>query len=161
METSVEILENLSAYEIERGKPMPDTIHSIVQGNLLFELRTRYGVNFRILPELALATVPDGTTPDIALYQTFAADYKNRQPRRTDPPLCCIEIQSPSQSPEEMVAKAETYFRFGVQTCWIVQPAMQCVFVFDGPGSYDFFHGDDVLRDEKLGVELPLVAVFA
>ena len=38
----------LSPYELERGKPMPDTIHAIVQGNLLFELRSRYGAQYRI-----------------------------------------------------------------------------------------------------------------
>ena len=153
-------LETLSAYEIERGKPMPDTIHAAVQGNLLFELRSRYGAAYRVLPELALATVPDGTTPDLALYPAFTLDYEHRQARRTDPPVLCVEIQSPSQSPEEMVAKTEIYFRFGVQACWIVQPAMQCVFVYEQPGRFKVFYGDDVLRDEKLGIELPLAAVF-
>ena len=154
-------LETLSAYEIERGKPMPDTIHAAIQTNLGFELRTKYREQFRILSELSLATMPDGTTPDLALYPAFMLDYDHRQARRTDPPLLCIEIQSPSQSPEEMVAKTEVYFRFGVQACWIVQPAMQCVFVYEQPGRFKVFYGDDVLRDEKLGIELPLAAVFA
>ena len=154
-------LETLSAYEIERGKPMPDTIHAAIQTKLGFELRTKYHEQFRILSELSLATMPDGTTPDLALYPAFMLDYDHRQARRTDPPLLCIEIQSPSQSPEEMVAKTEVYFRFGVQACWIVQPAMQCVFVYEQPGRFKVFYGDDVLRDEKLGIELPLAAVFA
>ena len=151
----------LTSYELERGKPMPDTIHAIVQGNLVFELNVRHRTEYRILPELALATVPDGTTPDLAIYPRFAADYDHRQARRTDAPLCCIEIQSPSQSLEEMVAKTHLYFKFGVRSCWVVQPAIQGILVFDRPGHYAFFHGDDTLRDGALGIELPLAAVFA
>ena len=154
-------LETLSAYEIERGKPMPDTIHAAVQMNLGIEINFHYRGKFRILSELSLATVPDGTTPDLSLYPAFALDYDHRLARRTDPPLCCVEIQSPSQSLEEMVAKTRTYFQFGVRSCWVVQPAIQGVLVFNGPGNYAFFHGDDVLRDDKLGIELPLAAVFS
>lgn len=141
---------------------MPDTNHALVQSNLIFELRSRYNSRFRVLSELSLATAPDGTTPDLAIYPMFAVDYETQPPaRRTDPPLCCVEIQSPSQSTEEMVSKAKTYFAFGVKSCWIVLPAVQGVFVYDRPGRYEFFHGDDTLRDETLGVELPLAAVFA
>ena len=150
----------MTPYELERGKPMPDTIHSLVQSNLIFELRPRFGPQYRVLSELSLATVPVGTTPDLALYPPFSPDYENRQPRRADPPLCCIEIQSPSQSLEEMVNKTGTYFQFGVRSCWVVAPAVQGVFVYEGPGRYLFFHGDDVLRDEQLGIELPLATVF-
>ena len=60
-----------------------------------------------------------------------------------------------------MVAKTETYFRFGVKSCWVVLPAMRGVFVYDAPGHYQFFHGDDTLHDAALGIELPLAAVFA
>ena len=140
---------------------MPDTIHAAVQANLCGEFFVRYRRQYRTLSELALATVPDGTTPDLAIYPAFALDYEHRTARRTDAPLCCIEIQSPSQSMEEMVGKVKTYFQFGVRSCWVVQPAVQCVFVFDAPGHYQVFHGDDVLRDELLGVELPLATVFS
>ena len=154
-------VETLSAYEIERGKPLPDFIHAVVQANLTVELRTRCGPGYRILSELDLATTPIGTTPDVAIYPWFELDYDHRQARRTDAPLCCIEIQSPSQSLEEMVTKTHIYFQFGVRSCWVVQPAIQGILVFDRPGHYAFFHGDGPLRDEALGVELPLAAVFA
>jgi len=151
----------LSSYELERGKPMPDTIHGAVQANLCGEFFVRYRRQYRILSELALATIPDGTTPDLAIYPAFALDFDNRAARRTDAPLCCIEIQSPSQSIEEMLAKVKIYFQFGVKSCWVVQPAVRGIFVFDTPAHYQYFHGDDTLRDDALGVELPLPAVFA
>ncbi len=155
------VVEQLSAYELERGKPMPDTIHGAVQANLLAELAVRYRQQFRFLSELSLATLPDGTTPDIAIYPYFALDYENRKAKRTDAPLICIEIQSPSQSNEEMVDKSVVYFDFGVRSCWIVVPAVRGVFVYDRPGHYQFFHDDETLTDPIIGVELSLPAIFA
>jgi len=154
-------LNPLTAYERERGKPEPDVLHAIVQSNLSVELAMQHRPAYRVLQELDLATVPVGTTPDVAIYPWFALDYENRSARRTDAPLCCIEIQSPSQSIEEMLAKVKTYFQFGVRSCWVVQPAVRGVFVFDAPDHYQFFHGDDTLRDATLGTELPLATVFA
>ena len=154
------IEREMTPYELERGKPMPDTIHAAIQMNLGAEIRMRHRQQYRILSELSLDTVPKGTTPDLALYPTFTLDYDHREPRRADPPLCCIEIQSPSQSPEEMVEKTNVYFQFGVRSCWVVLPAMRGIFVYDRPGHYQFFHGEDTLRDEQLGIELPLTAVF-
>jgi Uma2 family endonuclease len=154
-------IAEISSYELERGKPMPDSIHAAVQSNLIFELRLRYQQAYRIFSELSLATVTDGTTPDLAIYPAFALDFDNRTARRTDAPLCCIEIQSPSQSIEEMLVKVKIYFQFGVKSCWVVQPAVRGIFVFDTPDHYQFFHGEDTLRDEALALELPLPAVFA
>ncbi|WP_262903312.1 Uma2 family endonuclease [Hymenobacter psoromatis] len=60
-----------------------------------------------------------------------------------------------------MVDKTEIYFQFGVKSCWIVMPAIRAVLVYNRPGHYAFFHADDTLRDEALGLELPLGLVFA
>jgi Uma2 family endonuclease len=154
------VVGQLSRYELERGKPMPDTIHAAIQSNLLFELKLRYRDVYRSLSELSLATLPDGTTPDVAVYPAFALDYEHRTAKRTDPPLLCIEIQSPSQSAEEMVDKTNVYFGFGVRSCWVVVPAVKGIFVYDRPGHYAFFHGEDTLQDAHLNISLPLSAVF-
>ncbi len=154
------LVDELTDYEIERGKPMPDTIHAALQSNLSFELKFAHRQQYRILSELSLATIPDGTTPNLAIYPAFALDYDHRTAKRSDPPLVCIEIQSPSQSTEEMVDKTAIYFRFGVKSCWIVVPAVKGVFVYDRPGHYQFFRHDETLRDPNLGLELALSAVF-
>ena len=156
METAIE----LSDYELERNKPMPDTIHAAIQSNLLFELKLRYRDTYRSLSELSLATLPDSTTPDVAIYPIFPLDYDHRTAKRTDAPLVCVEIQSPSQSTEEMVEKTHIYFRFGVRSCWIVLPAVQGVFVYDRPGNYEFFHSDQILRDPNVGIDVPLPVLF-
>lgn len=154
------VVEQLSPYELERGKPMPDTIHAAIQSNLVFELKFRYGEMYRTLSELSLATLPDGTTPDLAIYPAFVLDYEHRTAKRTDAPLVCIEIQSPSQSNEDMVDKTGVYFEFGVKSCWVVFPSLRGVAVYDRPGHYRFFQDNDTLHDPNLSIELPLSAVF-
>lgn len=56
------IFESLSAYEIERGKPMPNLTHGSIQANLIIQFGIHYEEMFRIAIEVALATVPDGNT---------------------------------------------------------------------------------------------------
>lgn len=155
------IVEHVSEYELERGKPMPNAIHGAIQANLSFELKLRYRDSHRIMSEVSLATQPDGTTPDVVIYPNFKLDYINEPAKRTDPPLTCIEIQSPSQSNEDMIAKTNIYFAFGVKSCWVVLPSLRAVMIFDRPGHYTFFYEDDTLRDTHTGFELPLAAVFA
>lgn len=60
-----------------------------------------------------------------------------------------------------MVDKVKIYFEFGVRSCWVVQPAVRGVFVFDAPDDCAFYHGNDTLRDAVLAIELPLTTVFA
>ncbi|GAA4406486.1 hypothetical protein GCM10023187_25980 [Nibrella viscosa] len=158
METAV---HQLSQYELERGKPMPNTTHSIIQSNLIVALKNLYKQQYRILSELTLDTPPNGSTPDVVIYPYFDADFTIEYPaRRSDPPLVTIEIQSPSQSLDEMIDKANIYFEFGVKSCWIVQPRIKAIFVFDQPNHYHFFHYDDILRDPNLNIELPLSTIF-
>lgn len=155
------IIEQVSDYERERGKPMPNAVHGAIQANLSFELKLRYRDTHRVMSEVSLATSLDGTTPDLVVYPTIRLNYENEPAKRSDPPLTCIEIQSPSQSNEEMIAKTHIYFDFGVKSCWIVLPSLRAVMVFDRPGHYVFFYEDSTLRDPYTGFELPLTAIFA
>lgn len=154
-------LEQVSDYERERNKPMPNLTHGSIQANLVFELKSTYRHLYRIASEVALATQPDGSTPDVLLYPLMPLGFGDEPAKRTDAPLLCIEIQSPSQSMEQMVDKVAVYFSFNVRSCWIVTPAVKGVFVYDGPGHYQFFHDMETLSDPTLNIELNLTAVFA
>ena len=158
--TEIDSERDLSPYELERGKPMPDTIHAAIQSNISFEMKTHYRETYRCLSEISLATLPESTTPDIAIYPAFPLDFDHRTVKRSDAPLVCIEIQSPSQSTEQMVDKTQVYFEFGVRSCWIILPAVKGVFVYDRPGNYEFYHGDELVRDPNLHFELSLPALF-
>ncbi len=157
METTVAA----NPYELERGKPMPNLTHGAIQMNLGFELKLNYGASYRIASEVALATIPDGSTPDIVVYPTRPLNFTNEPARQTDAPLLAVEIQSPSQANEEMVEKTLRYFAFGVQSCWVVFPALRGVAVYSAPGTFHFFHGDESLKDTILDIQIDLRKIFA
>ena len=155
------IIENgLSTYEIERGKPVPNLTHGAIQLNLGYELKSKYGNLFRIASEVSLATLPDGTTPDLVIYPKKQLNFVNEIAKQTEAPLLTIEIQSPSQSNNLMIEKAYQYFEFGVKSSWIVFPALKGVAVYTSPDKYDFFHDDEILKDSNLNIELDLKKVF-
>ncbi len=162
MELAVEpIIENaLSDYEIERGKPMPNLTHGIIQANIGFELKIMYQKKYRIASEVTLDTLPKGSTPDLIILPNRPLDFTKEIPARlSEAPLVTIEIQSPSQSFDEMLDKVIIYFEFGVQSCWVVQPRIKGVFVFETPFEYKFYH-NEILNDSKLEIELDLKKVF-
>ncbi len=162
MELLVETVaeRELSAYEIERNKPMPTLLHGAIQSNLVFEIRLKYQNQFRIASEVLLDTQPFGSTPDVILYPSGDLDFQNDPSRRTDAPLLSIEIQSASQSTKDMTSKLEPYFSFGIKSCWIVAPDFKAVFVYSSPYHYDFFHEKDIVKDSILGIEISVEKIF-
>ena len=158
LETEIE--HELSEYEIERGKPMPNLTHGSIQANLIVQIAIKYGSQFRVASEVSLATIPDGTTPDIVVYPKRELNFVNEIAKQKDAPLITIEIQSPSQSNDLMIDKAYQYFEFGVKSSWIVFPAMKGIAVYSAPDKYEFFHHDDLLKDKNLNIEIDLKKVF-
>jgi Uma2 family endonuclease len=150
----------LSAYEIERNKPMPTLIHGAIQANLIVQIAVKYPDKFRIASEVLLATKPEGSTPDVVLYPFGDLDFQNDPSRRTDAPLLSIEIQSASQSTKDMTSKLEPYFSFGIKSCWIVVPELQAVIVYDSPYHYNFFHENDMVKDSVVGIEISVEKIF-
>ncbi len=53
---------------MERGKPIPGTIHAFVQKNLLVELEIHFRQRFTILPEISIQTAGKTAVPGIAIY---------------------------------------------------------------------------------------------
>lgn len=139
---------------------MPSLNHGSIQANLIAELTIRYKARFRIISELSLDAGVRPMVPDLCLYPKRPLDLKNDVTTMTEPPLCAVEILSPSQSLEELVHKAADYFRLGVQSCWIVLPPVGNVYVFSDVDHYQIFRADETLRDEKIGIDLPLGEVF-
>ena len=155
------VIEEISDYERERGKPMPTYNHSIVQGNLLFLLKASYRKSHTILPEINV-TMPErpDNVPDIALYPKLPVDFLHDIPSMTTMPLTVVEIISPSQSNDDILAKFERYFAAGVTSCWLVIPSFKAISVYSAPGTYQFFMHDSTLIDPATGIELPLAEVF-
>ena len=147
-------------YELERNKPMPSLNHGVIQNALGAELRFRYKKHFTIASELSLDLAEWPSVPDICIYPKLKIDHNHDIISMTVPPLCAIEILSPSQSLNELSVKASKYFQFGVKSCWIVVPALRNVFVFSSPVDYQMFKWTETLRDELLDISLPLMDVF-
>lgn len=78
----------------------------------------------------------------------------------TDPPLCAIEILSPTQSLQELITKAKKYFGYGVESCWLVIPGLKNVYVFSDAATYQIFRDDQTLMDTALNVQIELSKVF-
>ena len=151
-------LELLSDYEIERGKPMPSKNHSYIQSNLIIAL-AGYRKKFDFLSEISLELNEWQSTPDIGIFPKLNIDFRHDEIRMTEPPLCAIEIISPSQSIQELADKAQQYLDAGVQSVWLVIPPIQTVVVYQKDGSYESFSKAS-FTDPSLDITLDLNSVF-
>ncbi|MFY8000645.1 MAG: Uma2 family endonuclease [Candidatus Kapaibacteriota bacterium] len=150
--------EELSEYEIERGKPTPSKVHAATQTNVIIAL-AKYKRQYKQLTELSLRLLGDELVPDIALYAHDASDWHKSEIEMTLPPLLAIEIVSPSQSIDEMKEKADKYFAAGVHSVWLVLPALAGVMVLD-PSEKVRFYSDGEVIDDALGIRIPVDEVF-
>ena len=159
-EISAEI--ELSAYEIERNKPMPSLNHSYLQKNLMVGIDFRYRKTYTLLSEIDII-MPEkpNAVPDIAIYPKLIIDFLDDKIAMKEIPLTTIEILSPTQTERELVAKAQRYFAAGVKSCWIVLPIFKAIVVFSSPTQRKIFLEDTTLIDSSTGIELPLAEIFS
>lgn len=149
-----------NSYELERGKPMPSEIHGYIQGKLIARLYA-YEDKYNFFSELSLDLNEWGSVPDITIYPKRKLNFREDRIEVTTPPLCAIEILSPSQSLQELVNKASNYFQHGVKSCWLVIPSLENIYVFSSPESYNIFRSSQTLSDPALGIELELSKIFS
>ena len=120
METlAPELTAELSAYELERGKPMPSQNHSIVQLNLGFELKTRYRDQFRFMSEINIEVSGRVLVPDIGIFEKTPIDMAHDVQVLTRLPLTTIEILSPKQALDDLIDQVDAYLAAGVKSCWL------------------------------------------
>jgi Uma2 family endonuclease len=159
-ETVVE--REISQYELERNKPMPSKNHSIVQGNLIFELKTRYKQTFSFLSEVnTLMPSKPNCVPDIAIYPKLEFNFLDDELVMSEVPLTAIEIVSSSQSDNDIIKKINRYFNAGVKSCWFVMPSFRAISVYSSIDKYEFFTSEMTLTDSATGIELPLNDIFS
>ena len=139
---------------------MPSKLHSRVQSNLSFLLQLGYRDQYDFLSELNLDLNSWESVPDIAIYPKMEYDYSRDEVRVTASPLCAIEILSPTQSLQELLNKAQEYFKHGVKSCWLAIPGLKNVYVFSNPQTYTMFQASQTLTDPALGISLDLGEVF-
>jgi Uma2 family endonuclease len=151
----------MTAYESERGKPMPSFNHSYIQNNLIIEINIYFRQKFTTMPELTLE-MPEkpNCVPDISIFPKMKPNFLHDKITFSEMPITVIEIVSPTQSIDEILFKFERYFFAGVQSCWLVQPSLQAINVYSKIGKYQYFNDEMILIDNKTGIELNLSEVF-
>lgn len=149
----------LSDYEIERGKPMPNIIHGTIQNRIGSILFIHYGDKFIFPNELSLATTPI-STPDICIYPKKKLRLRDVEAKETEMPLTTIEILSPSQTLEELQEKIwSIYFPMGVKSAWIVVPELKAVQLLL-PNEEERLFYKEILIDPATDIQIQLEKVF-
>jgi Uma2 family endonuclease len=154
-----QVLTSIS-YEEERGKPMPSYNHGKLQTKIASFLDVNYGEEFDILSEISIKIDDWGATPDIGIFPLQKVDFQHDTIKMSVAPLCAIEILSPTQALSDLTEKAEMFFLKGSKSYWLVIPQFQNIYVFDGLFSYKMYQKNDILKDEKLGIEIDLKKIF-
>ena len=155
MSTLLEIPE--PSYEEERGKPMPSKNHSIVQVRLILEFSKH--TEF-IFSELTLELSYDKTrVPDLSIFAPCTVDFRHDEVKVSDPPQTVVEIFSPQQPSQEVMAKLDEYFAFGIQSVWVVSPPLRHVTIFAADGREARFT-EGIATDPVTGLTADLGKVF-
>ncbi len=76
-------------------------------------------------------------------------------------PVLTIEIISPSQGTDDILAKFKAYFALGVKSCWLIIPANEVITVYSAQGDFESFGSKDTeVIDEILDIRLPKPQIF-
>lgn len=155
----VNIIDPALTYEQERGKPMPSENHGFIEialGNE-FSKHREFRVGAELSLEFGLTPEP---TPDVVVYPRKPLDLLNDRVRVPDPPLLIVEIESPSQTTQQMIDRARLYLENGVKSVWIVSPPHHSVTILTAEGKEER-HSSGVVTDPAIGVSADLDAVFS
>ena len=153
-------IKNSSSYELERGKPMPSKNHSIIQYNIIKAFVLKYDAIYQALPELSLNINGNEKIPDVAICKPLQFLAEQDEIKVNNPPLCAIEICSPTQRISDLTSKSNIYFEFGVKSYWLIIPELRAVFVYQSPQKYEVFANEELLTDSQLKVEIELKMLF-
>ena len=147
-------------YQNERKKPMPSKLHSRVQGNIYFELRTKYGSSYDPFQELSFDLSHGKPVPDVCILEKKNIDFLRDEIKVKENPLLVIEILSSQQSVYDITDKiANIYFPSGVKSAWIVFPTLKIVSLAMPNGEYKTIT-EGVVKDLNLDISLDMKDIF-
>ncbi len=107
-----------------------------------------------------MEAIAEFDTDVLSDYAASAIQFEPDSIRMAAMPLTTIEILSPTQNSEELVAKTDRYFEAGVKSCWVVLPGFRAILVYSQPRKYQFFGEDSTLTDPATGIELTVSEIF-
>ncbi len=103
--------------------------------------------------------------PDVA-FISYKRWPKNQRVPRTNAweviPNLAVEVNSPTNTADEVLVIIQDYFRTGVERVWIVYPVVQQVYVYSSPTDVRIIPNNGELSGETLlpGFRLPLAVLF-
>ncbi|OQW91510.1 MAG: hypothetical protein BWK78_04470 [Thiotrichaceae bacterium IS1] len=100
--------------------------------------------------------------PDVCLYQgRRELSSPDDILKMTEMPLLAIEILSPKQTIDEILAKFKAYFALGVKSCWLITPAIRTITTYSPPLNFKTFAMNDTeVIDEMIDIRLPMQKIF-
>lgn len=154
--------------ELERGS----LHHGIAQANLT--VLCFNDKRFRVITELSLDAsqidlkpfgikAKEELIPDLCVYPKANSRSKKGRDimKMSEMPLFIIEILSPKQGIDDILAKFEAYFALGVKSCWLVMPIVETVTVYSKIDEYKSFGMNDTeVIDEVINIRLPTKMIF-
>lgn len=162
-----EIEEKYQENEIEK---MGSYNHSLVQARIAgLLLNTK---NYSVFIELSLDAetidlsqfglkAKNELKPDVCLYPNTGGLKERDVLKMREMPLLAIEIISPQQGIEEILAKFEAYFTLGVKSCWLVVPSLRVINIYSQLNQYQTFdRNDNEIIDEVIDIRLPIQKIF-
>lgn len=164
-------MESVIETELEESQDMGSLNHSIIQTRIAALLY--FDKRFTSIVELSLdiSTIDlteygikskEEIKPDICLYPNSVGLQRRDILKMKEMPLLAIEVVSPRQGLEEILAKFDAYFFLGIQSCWLVTPTIKNISIYSQPDNYKTFdtkHDTEVV-DEKLNIRLSLEKIF-
>jgi Uma2 family endonuclease len=161
LELEKELIDNeVSEYELERGKPMPSFEHALTQAAFCGLIREQYP-EYLAVPELSLNFGDFKPVPDVAVYPKSALPELRamRTSKITMPPVLTIEILSPHQALYDLFTKAENFLAHGVDEAWVIVPEIGSITVFHKNEQQKTYITGDV-RQESTGIVINIENLF-
>jgi len=91
--------------------------HSQRQGEILFTLQTHLGG--KALPECPVSTCNGVRSADVGWFSKVRFERVAGQTVFEEAPEICVEVLSPSNTPDEMEEKKNLYFAAGAEEVWL------------------------------------------
>src|SRR2546423_420417 len=112
------------------ARSMPDLIHAVIQlriGAMFLSLAEKFGLTPCTEIRVRLAE---------GIYRIIDVAMFSGNPQRipSDPPVVAVEIVSPDDKYNDLLAKLDEYREWGVQHIWLVEPGLEKLHVYDVSG---------------------------
>ena len=154
---------NTRVLETVEAEVVPEETMSLIHSRLIHRISVAllpYEDRFDILPELEFELREGRLKPDVALLPHQRYDYSRDLIRVMEPPVTAIEIHSPTQDFNGLVAKiTDQYLPSGVLSAWLVLPIVRNIYLFL-PGQPPQVFSGGTMHDPVTHIEINLDTLF-